>query len=93
MQFGILRANRTEDLLVASNEIVSSFYYYFSYRFCTAVFSKKVRSISMKFSGLIVNHTNLIRFFCFDDFTSGFEKSPFFVFLEGFGVRIFSQKV
>ena len=61
----ILGANQTEDLLVARNEIVSSFYYSFSYGFCTADFSKTVRSISMKFSGLIVNHKNLIHFFLF----------------------------
>ena len=47
MLFGILGANRTEDLLVARNEIVSSSYSYdFSYRFCTADFSETVRSIS-----------------------------------------------
>ena len=28
MQMGILGANRTEDLLVARNEIVSSYYYF-----------------------------------------------------------------
>ena len=31
MLFGILGANRTEDLLVARNEIVSSYYYFFSW--------------------------------------------------------------
>ena len=29
MLYGILGANRTEDLLVARNEIVSSYYYFF----------------------------------------------------------------
>ena len=29
MLFGILGANRTEDLFVARNEIVSSYYYFF----------------------------------------------------------------
>ena len=59
---GILGANRTEDLLVARNEIVSSF---FSYRFCAEDFSELVGSIFMKFSGLIDNHKNLIYFFLF----------------------------
>ena len=46
--------NRTEDLLVARNEIVSSYYYYyysfFPYTFCAEDFSAITRSISFKFS-------------------------------------------
>ena len=65
MLFGILGANRTEDLLVARNEIVSSYSYDFSYGFCAEDFSKLVGSIFMKFSGLIDNHKNFIYFFLF----------------------------
>ena len=56
--------NRTEDLLVARNEIVSS-YYSFSYRFCPKDFSETVQSIFVKFSGLTDNQKNLIYFFLF----------------------------
>ena len=60
------------------NEIVSSYYYFFSYRFCPNDFSETGKSIFLKFSGMIDNHKNLIYFFCFDDVTSGFEISSFF---------------
>ena len=49
MQFGILRANRTEDLLVASNEIVSSYYYFFF----LLDFSEICGRISLKFSEVV----------------------------------------
>ena len=65
MSLGILGANQTEDLLVARNEIVSSYYFFFSYRFCAEDFSESGGSIFMKFSGLIDNHKNLIYFFLF----------------------------
>ena len=64
MLFGILGANRTEDLLVARNEIVSSYYYYF-HHFCPADFSEMTRQISLKFTGQTYNDMNLIHFFCF----------------------------
>ena len=57
---GDLRVNWTEDLLVARNEIVSSF---FSYRFCSADFSKTPRSIYMKFSQQIPYDKMLLYFF------------------------------
>ena len=48
---GFLGANRTEDLLVARNEIVSSYYYY-SFFFLLD-FSKTPELIFMKFSGMV----------------------------------------
>ena len=68
MIFEILGPNRTEDLLVARNEIVSSCIvsfslFFFSDQFCAEDFSKSVGLIFMKFSGLIDNHKNLIYFF------------------------------
>ena len=59
-----LHQNQTEDLLVARNEIVSS-YYFFSNGFCTANFSETIQPISVKFSELIDNYKNLIYFFLF----------------------------
>ena len=45
---GILGANQTEDLLVARNEIVSSYYFFF-----LLDFSKMPGRICMKFSGMV----------------------------------------
>ena len=46
MSFGILGANRTEDLLVARNEIVSSFFFLLD-------FSEMRGRISLKFSEVV----------------------------------------
>ena len=52
-----------------------------------------LRPIFMKCSGLRDKYKNLIHFFCFDDVTSGFDKSRIFLLLEGLVVQIFSPKV
>ena len=56
--------NRTEDLLVARNEIVSSYYYFFPI-FCPQDISKMAGSIYFKFSGVIENDRISRRFFHF----------------------------
>ena len=76
--------NRTEDLLVARNEIVSSYYYFFPF-FCARDFSKTARPISIKFKDVIDSGLNLIgivlyswryiRFWDFSNFYMGILSS------------------
>ena len=83
---------RTEDLLVACNEIESSYYYFFSYRFCARDFSDMRRPIFLKFSWMIDINVNLIVIFLF--FVTSNITSDIDVFVDFQGSacpRVFSE--
>ena len=85
--------NRTEDLLVARNEIKSS-YYFFSYKFCAGDFSNMRRPIFVKFSGMIDIHMNFIRIFLFFETSNITSYIDVFVkFWVSFCPEVFSETV
>ena len=78
-----LHQNQTEDLLVARNEIVSSYFFFFLTDFVHAISRKRLDRFAWNFQDWWRIRKTWWQIFCFDDVTSGREISSILSNLEG----------